>query len=416
VLFSTYFGGGLAAPAFPFGPPNNGSGTQGKAIALDSAGDIFVAGSSDAQSFPLLNPVASAGGGFLTELAPDGASLKFSTLLPGADLISAIAVDASGDVYGTGGGFFTSGGAEGFAFKIDPAAAKIDYSVPFFTAGGAGIAVDDQGQAYIAGVADPAEFQTVNALLPTSGGRFAAFVTKLAPDGTTLFATYLTTGPDISFASATGIALGPAGEIDVVGDTQSADLLLANGLQTTREGDVDGFLIKLANDGSRALYGTYIGTQVTVNGIAVDAQGRAYLVGASNNGFNDQISPELPTINAFQPNFQPDFLAESSGFAGALAADGSGFDYLTWGIGSSAQAVAVDPSGGATFVGHQGGAALPTLPGEFDIPTTPGAFQPVPGGDFDNVFVVRIRARRVGGTCRRAEQAARSRDQQRAVG
>ena len=208
VLFSTYLGGGLGAPAFPFGPPNNGIGMLARAIAVDPAGDIFIAGSTDAQSFPLLDPIASAGTGhFLTELDPDGASLKFSTLL-GFDL-QAIAVDASGDVYATGGGFSFDGGvAGGFALKIDPGAAAIDYSVNLSGVEGASIAVDDQGQAYIAGTADPS-FQPVNALLPTSGSELAAFVAKLAADGSTLFSTYLTTGVSFSQAFASGIALGP---------------------------------------------------------------------------------------------------------------------------------------------------------------------------------------------------------------
>ncbi|HEX5233537.1 MAG TPA: hypothetical protein VFW56_14950, partial [Bradyrhizobium sp.] len=388
VLFSTYLGGGIGAPAFPFGPPNNGFGTQARAIAVDAAGDIFIAGSTDAQSFPLLNPVVSAGAeGFLTEFASDGGSLKFSSRLPGFEAPNAIAVDALGNVYGTGGGLDFNSGASGFVWKIDPAAAMIDYSVSLADAEGASIAVDAHGQAYIAGTADSA-FQTVNALLPTSSeGSLAAFVAKLTDDGSILFSTYLTTGPSFSEANATGIALGPAGEIEVVGDTQSSDLLVANGLQTARQGLEDGFLIKLTNDGSEALYGTYIGGNVTVNGVAVDAQGRTYLTG---EGFEYAGPPVLPTINAFQPTFQPDFYAPSSGFAGALAADGSGFDYLTWGIGANAMAVAVDPSGDATFLGEQGGAADLTSPGEFDIPTTPGAFQPLPAGGGSNIFVVRI--------------------------
>ena len=400
VLFSTYFGGGLDASAFPFGPTNFGNGTQARAIAVDTAGDIFVAGFTDAQSFPLLNPVAGAGAvgfrGFLTELGPDGASLKFSTdLPPSLSDIAAIAVDASGDVYATGGGLSFGAGADvetfGFAFKIDPLAAAIDYS-EFLLGAGTSIAVDDQGQAYIAGTAGH-ELETVNALLPTSDARQAAFVTKLAADGSTLFSTYLTTGPSFAVAYATGIALGPNGEIEVAGNTQSADLLLANGLQTARDDAKDfqdGFLIKLANDGSQALYGTYIGSNITVNGLAVDAQGRAYLAGSTVIGFEGVGPPVLPTVNAFQPSFIPDFFAPTSGFAGALAADGSRLDYLTWGIGDNAKAVAVDPAGDATFVSEQGGAAQLTSPGEFDIPTTPGAFQPLPAGGGSNIFVVRI--------------------------
>ena len=112
----------------------------------------------------------------------------------------------------------------------------------------------------------------------------------------------------------------------------------------------------------------------------------------------------LPTVNAFQPTFQPDFFAASSGFAGALAADGSGFDYLTWGIGATAKAVAVDPAGDATFIGEQGGAAQLTSPGEFDIPTTPGAFQPLPAGGGSNIFV-RPHPRRRGGHGHVAQRA-----------
>jgi hypothetical protein len=92
----------------------------------------------------------------------------------------------------------------------------------------------------------------------------------------------------------------------------------------------------------------------------------------------------------------PDFFAGSSGFAGALSADGSAFDYLTWGIGAGARAVAVDQLGGATFVAQQGGASQNTSPGEFDIPTTPGAFQPLPVGSYTNAFVVRILSGDIG--------------------
>ena len=138
-------------------------------------------------------------------------TLKFSTLLPRVDFISAIATDTSGDVYATGGGFVLGGGAAGgFALKIDPNAATISYFVPLDGIAGESIAVDDLGQVYIAGAASPG-LRTVNALFPTTNAQTAAFVTKLSADGTTLFATYLGTGPSSSTSYATGIALGPAG-------------------------------------------------------------------------------------------------------------------------------------------------------------------------------------------------------------
>ena len=74
---------------------------------------------------------------------------------------------------------------------------------------------------------------------------------KLTSAGDVLFSTYLG-GSGGDFVA--DIAVDGAGVIYVVGTTRSSDLPVPGGLDTSLGGGQDGFLIKLANDGSaRAL-------------------------------------------------------------------------------------------------------------------------------------------------------------------
>src|ERR1051326_5668616 len=96
LIFSTYLGGA--------GNDSAGFG----AIALDSAGNIFVVGSTASSGFPLMNATQGVLNGELdacvTKLTPSGSALLFSTFLGGAgsDVGRCIAVDSAGNVYVTG--------------------------------------------------------------------------------------------------------------------------------------------------------------------------------------------------------------------------------------------------------------------------------------------------------------------------
>ena len=78
-------------------------------IAVDSAGNAYVTGSTSATDFPTKNAFqATAGGGhgdaFVTKLNATGSALVYSTYLGGSgqDYATGIAVDGSGDAYVTG--------------------------------------------------------------------------------------------------------------------------------------------------------------------------------------------------------------------------------------------------------------------------------------------------------------------------
>jgi hypothetical protein len=123
LLYSTYFGG---------------SGTDGgNSIALDSTGNILVAGNTNSNDFPLKNPVQGALGGnydaAVFRLSPSGSTLLFSTYLGGTqvDVATRAVPGAGGSIYGTG--YTTStdfptaapyqaasgGGQDAIVFRID---------------------------------------------------------------------------------------------------------------------------------------------------------------------------------------------------------------------------------------------------------------------------------------------------------
>ena len=102
LLYSTYLGG-------------NGA-DQGAGIAVDSAGNAYVAGSTSSTDFLMVNPIQSANGGggsdaFVTKINAAGSALLYSTYLGGSggrvtfpfgDIGYGIAVDSAGNAYVTG--------------------------------------------------------------------------------------------------------------------------------------------------------------------------------------------------------------------------------------------------------------------------------------------------------------------------
>ncbi|HKA29489.1 MAG TPA: SBBP repeat-containing protein, partial [Candidatus Binatia bacterium] len=77
-------------------------------IAIDAAGNAYVAGTTASSDFPLVDPIELARGGgvmglsgFVSKLSPDGSQLLYSTYLGGSGsaVINAIALDAAGNAY-----------------------------------------------------------------------------------------------------------------------------------------------------------------------------------------------------------------------------------------------------------------------------------------------------------------------------
>ena len=96
---------------------------------------------------------------------------------------------------------------------------------------GLGIAVDSQGNAYVAGLTDSTDFPTKNAYYTAINGTFDAFVTKLSPEGNALV--YSNDPGGSNGDEGLGIAVDGQGNAYVAGLTDSTDFPTKNACQPT---------------------------------------------------------------------------------------------------------------------------------------------------------------------------------------
>lgn len=252
---------------------------------------------------------------------------------------------------------------------IDPILNYSTYIGPFAEA--TSIAVDQNGEAYVLGLANknfpttPGSYQPVAATTTAAGGPFVA---KFNATGTSLlYATYLT-GNGLDYGD--GLALDSNGDAFVVGTTSSTNFPITQGaLQTTNNASQTiGFVTELNSTGSSLVYSTYLGgsTSTSVNRIALDTAGNAYLTGSTQD-------TNFPTTQGAYKTTAPTKAnaGSSSAFISKLNSTGTALVYSTYLGGSqtdSAFAIAVD-SAGEAFVGGN------TTSNDF--PVTAGAFQTV---------------------------------------
>ncbi|MBZ5595732.1 MAG: SBBP repeat-containing protein [Acidobacteriia bacterium] len=306
LIYSTYLGGSNT--------------DSGNAIAVDSAGNSYVAGGTYSFNFPVLSAYQTSIKGqqnaFITKLSPSG-SLVYSTYLGGngSDSAAGIAVDAAGSAYVTGGTTSTTfptaspvqaasgGNQDAFITKLSPSGNALTYSTYLGGSGGAagsmeagtGIALDATGAAYVTGNTNSANFPVTAGVLQSAylGGGSDAFVAKLKPAGNALaYSTYLG-GSSVDYAA--GIAVDFLGNAYVAGYTASSDFLSLRGFQSGNAGSYDAFVTKLNPAGAAAVWSTYLGGSGSDAGygIAADALGNAYVVGLTQSG-------DLPLLNPVQ--------------------------------------------------------------------------------------------------------------------
>jgi len=334
VSYATYLGG-------------NGF-EQGTAIAVDGAGNAYVAGYTLSTDFPTVSPYDRSLGKsadvdvFVAKLNPTGTALVWSTYIGGAgsvDRAVGIAVDANGSAYLTGSttsnNFPVSAtawqkplpGGGAFVTKLSSAGNALAYSTYVGGVTSNAIAVDREGNAYIAGSATPLFAATASALQTRPGNTQATgFVLKLNGTGSaTLYATFLGgSGTD----EATSIAVDATGAAFVGGWTASTDFPTVSPIQREPRGQKDAFVTKLDPTGSRLVYATRLGGNLddAINAIAVDDVGAAYVAG-------ETYSADFPVKAAFQPVKAGARLINSStgsAFVAKLSASGSALVYSSF--------------------------------------------------------------------------------------
>ncbi|SDS85820.1 Beta-propeller repeat-containing protein [Paenibacillaceae bacterium GAS479] len=260
---------------------------------------------------------------------------------------------------------------------IDPVLTYSTYLGGSATTDAFGIALDASGNAYVTGLTTSLDFPTQVPFQSTyAGGANDAFVTKLAPSGSTLvYSTYLGGSGD---DQGRGIAVDFSGNAYVTGSTTSTDFPLANAFQAVPPGTTNAFVTKFDASGGTLAYSTYLGgvNQDAGLGIAVDSVGSAYVTGLTT-------SPDFPTLNAYQPT--PIGIANA--FLTKFSPVGNTLVYSTFFGGNitisatEGAGVAVDTSDQAYLTGFTTGNLTLVNP-----------LQPVYGGGSNDAFIAKFDA------------------------
>jgi uncharacterized protein (TIGR03437 family) len=409
LIYSTFLGGDASAV---------GGVDVGRAIAVDAAGNTYVAGSTEASAFPtstgaLARTYGGSTDGFITKLDPSGA-VVYSTFLGGAgsDQVRAIAVDLAGDAYVAGftnsSGFPTTANAfqrtfkgeyDAFVARLNAAGSALIYSTLL---GGTSedrayaLKLNSAGEAYVAG-------QTWSSNFPVSGGAYQsalrlgsdAFVAKVSADGSGLVYSTLLGGNGDDLAST--MALDSSGFAYVAGQTLSSDFpVTANAPRKSGGGSGDGFVAKLNAEGSALAYSTLVGgwSSDGVRGLALDGKGQVYLVGVTASSdfpvkrSSSRVTPHrtVPPRTGPLPGWRRRLAGQQDGFLLKLSSDGSSFLsglYLGSGGDDYANAVAVTPGGTVVVAGETSSS---------DMLTSPGARQGSYGGGAADAFIATFRA------------------------
>ena len=268
LVYSTYLGGS----------GEDGSTIDGNyaliQVAVDAAGDAYVAGFAASRDFPVTSGVlqpsnnAPAAAGTnpagtnitLSKLNSTGSGLLYSTFLGGGtgDFSEGLAVDSLGNAYVTGYTYssdfpVTSGAFQGtdkgaangantaFAAEINPTATALVYSTFLGGSGGDdayGLALDSSGNLYLTGTTMSSDFPVSHSALQSANhstagpdGCGSAFLTELNAGGNMVYSTYLGgSGEDCGYQ----VAAQSNGAVYLAGSTSSSDFPVTTGAFDTR--------------------------------------------------------------------------------------------------------------------------------------------------------------------------------------
>lgn len=301
------------------------NGATSRAMQLDAAGNIYVAGFF----IPASKAVLSMTSAFVAKLSPDGSQILYFTGMGGssADAASALALGADGSAYVTGN-------TNSPDFLVTAGALQSTYA---------------------------------------GGGQNQGFLVKVNPAGSIAYSTFIN---GTASTQITGITIDAAGDVFLTGSGGPGYSLASNQA-------VQGFLMKLDAGLSNVLLSIY---GYGGGPIALDSQGNIYLVGSAQASVtnNAGVVLTLPPLSsgAFQPTHDARFcFTLGSGPGGPGGEYSCNYQYVaklnpagtvlwatyvTGTYGAIAGGMAVDNMGNVIVAGTTN---------SDDYPVTPGAFQ-----------------------------------------
>ena len=316
LVYSTYLGGsGL---------------DEATSLVVGPTGDAYVAGITRSTNFPIQGTPSSTNGGgqdlFVTKMSLTGNALTYSTYIGGVgtEVANDIAVSGAGTVYITG------------------STTSIDYPV-------------------------------VTPTIAAQVGGTDAFLTKLTSAGNAIeFSTYWgSTG----FEEGTAVAVDPADNAYVAGNTSAPNFPTQTPFQAALAGAMDGFMTKFSVPGNSIVYSTYLGgaSDDRIFDMAVADDAAVFVVGSST-------SANFPTTSE---SVQPALAGGRDGFLTHFSLAGNALLYSTFIGGSGTDEVfgmGIDAPMNAYLTGRTTSSNFPTL--------TP--LQAFNGGGANDAFVAKI--------------------------
>jgi hypothetical protein len=365
LVYSTYLGGVSVG--------------DGKAIVIDTQGFAYVTGSSAPGA---CRSVAGQGSLSVTKVNQEGSGLVYSSCIgPGGSV--GIAVDSAGNAYVAGQtnspDFPTTPGAFQRKFlggegcveyrctdvvvsKLNAAGSELIYSTYLGGTGGdqaSGIAVDNSGNAVVSGYTSSADFPTTaGAVQAKKANRhpytYDVFVTRLnAEAGGLIYSTYLGgNGGEM----AGGVGVDTFGNAYVAGITSSTDISVVDAFQPLNAGGpsfktLDGgqqWRVKTSGLGSSQVFDVAIDTESTST-VYASTDGGLYK-SADGGGNWAAINQGLPDRAGWRLAIDP--TSPSTVYAvqaGVYKSVDGGATWLATGLKDSATSIVVDPASNTLY-------------------------------------------------------------------
>jgi hypothetical protein len=381
---------------------------MGNSLALDSTGNVFLAGHTTSTDFPTTDGAYNRNNGypnrndvFISKLDRNLTTLLASTFMGGSsrDEANSLALDSEGNVYMTGitnsADFPTTPGAHDQRFNIhgtsaDAFISKLNGDLNILLAStylggnnhdvGNSLALDSAGNVYLTGNTwskdFPITFSAYNGIFTDH----TAFISKLNSDLTTLLAsTFL--GGELG-AESMSIVLDRAGNVHVTGDTYSHDFPTTPGAYdrtyTPSYMGPNVFVSKLDPNLTTLLASTFLGGNYSdsANSLDLDRSDNVYVTGYT-------YSADFPTTTGAYDqthnSYGDVFISKlNNNLTTLLASTFLGGNYV-----DVANSMVLDSSGNVYLTGKTQ---------SIDFPTTIGAYDQTYNGDvYDgDVFVSKL--------------------------
>jgi len=297
------------------------------AVTTDSTGNVYVTGFTDSFDFPLANALQPTFKGspevFVSKLDPTGHTLLYSTYIGGSsrNYGKAIAVDSHGNIVVEGtsaSNDFPHAGSvpaltcQGnndcfFVVSLKPSGGVFNYAgliggiegtdVQTGQSGSGVLKLDSAGNAFIAGVTDDANFQITAGTLAKSVPGYpynSTFVLKVSAAGVLVYSTIvpgtqpLTPIPFTNVFIPAGISVDSFGQATIAG-TAGPGLPSTTGVvqptfpnSLTTANPTAGFVLRLNATASAISYATYVPGTDSIGGLAIDSAGNSYVTGGTS--------------------------------------------------------------------------------------------------------------------------------------